>query len=537
MNQQKTLTLSDVISKMKSVSPDDIALITKAHDFAMDAHKDLKRFSGEPYFVHLIGTAYNLAELGMGPITVAAGFLHDSIEDVPVPAETIQREFGSEILFLVEGVTKLGKIRYKGSERHNESLRKLFIATSQDIRVLIIKLADRLHNIGTLQFVRPEKQVRIATETLQIYAPIAYRLGIRKLSRQLEDLSFPYVYPEEYRKVKDLLKEKKNETEKSLSKFQKNLHKELAKNDYRDVSIQYRIKGLFSLWWKLQKKGNDIEKIYDINAVRVIVPTVADCYQVLGLVHTVWRPLPGRIKDYIAFPKPNGYRSIHTTIFVGDGTIVEIQIKTKEMYEEGEYGIASHISYKEGGHSKSKTNFHWIQQLLSRIPITTKDQPQSSTVTPKWIKDLVEYQKHNLDNDSYQHNLQGDYLKERIFVFTPRGDVVDLPIDSTPIDFAYTIHSDIGNHTVGAKINGKYSTLSEKLKNGEIVEIESRKNGKPNIKWLDFVKTTIAQRHIRNYFELPARPSKKSKSPKKAKLKRKIIQIKTIIFIFLYFFM
>ncbi len=514
-NLKKEIVLKDIILALKEPTDSDIALITKAHDFAREVHKDQKRFSGEQYFVHLLATAYNLALLGMGANTISAGFLHDCIEDVNVQKETIEKEFGKEILFLIEGVTKLGKIRYKGSERHNESLRKLFIATSQDIRVLIIKLADRLHNMMTLEHVRPEKQLRIATETLQIYAPIAYRLGIRKLSRSLEDLSFPYVYPEEYTKTKQLLKEKSKATEHSLDKFQKSLHKTLAENNYSHIKMDFRTKGLYSLWLKLKRKDGDIEKIYDINALRVLVPTVSDCYQILGIIHGTWRPLPGRIKDYIAFPKPNGYRSIHTTIFTGDGTIVEIQIKTEEMYRESEYGIASHITYKEGKriNTKAKTSFAWVKYLLQKRSDDTNTDDKSAH-TPQWIKELVEYQEHNKNNDLYEEDLKGDFLKERIFVFTPKGDVVDLPIDSTPIDFAYNIHSDIGDKAVGAKVNGKYTTLSTKLHNGDIVEITTRSNEKPNLKWLDFTKTAIAQRHIRGYYNLPPRKHKKASDRK-----------------------
>jgi len=508
--QKKEINLNEILLAMKNATEEGISLVKKAHDFAKEVHKDQKRFSGEPYFNHLIATAYNLAQLGMGGTTIAAGFLHDCMEDVDVKAETIEREFGKEILFLVEGVTKLGKIRYKGAERYNESLRKLFIATSKDIRVLIIKLADRLHNISTLQYVRPEKQVRIATETLQIYAPIAYRLGIRKLSRLLEDLSFPFVYPEESKKIKHLLKEKRKETEHSLEKFQRSLHKALAENKYSNAKIDHRVKSLYSLWLKLNKKDGDIEKIYDITALRIIVPTISDCYQVLGIIHGVWRPLPGRIKDYIAFPKPNGYQSLHTTIFTGDGTIVEIQIKTDEMYKDSEYGIASHITYKEGKLNVHgiKNSFEWIKYLLPKK--TNGGEEKSSGRTPQWINELVEYQNHTSDNEDYAEDLKGDFLKERIFVFTPKGDVVDLPTDSTPIDFAYNIHSDIGDKAVGAKINGKYTTLSTKLKNGDIVEITTRSNEKPNLKWLDFTKTAIAQRHIRNYYNLPPRKKRKN---------------------------
>ena len=528
---KKPILLKDIISLMRNPTSDDIALVTKAHDFVKKAHADQVRFSGEPYFIHLIATAYNLAELGMGATTIAAGFLHDCIEDVGTTPEEIIKEFGEEICFLIEGVTKLGKIRYQGAERHNESLRKLFIATSQDLRVLIIKLADRLHNIQTLQYVRPDKQLRIATETLQIYAPIAYRLGIRKLSRGLEDTAFPYVYPKEYETTTKLLRQKKQETDESLFKFIKSLRKVLANHKYAHIHTDHRIKGVYSLYKKLERKEHDIEKVYDINAIRIVVPKTTDCYQVLGIIHSTWRPLPGRIKDYIAFPKPNGYQSLHTTIFTGDGGIIELQIKTPEMYQESEYGVTSHIAYKASKKEKGyRPNLGWIRHLLPKE--SNWHNGQTSNIEkpiPVWIKELIEYQKQKKDNNGYEEDLKADFFTERIFVFTPKGDVVDLPLDSTPVDFAYTIHSDIGNHTVGCKINGKYSALNSKLKNGDIVEVESKKTGKPNAKWLEFVKTTIASRHIKNYFDIPhkkpikSRPKTRaaSKTTKDTKEKRK----------------
>lgn len=470
------MDIKEITSLLSNPTEADLALIQKAYDFSGQAHSGQKRLSGEPYFDHCFATAKNLAELGMSATTISAGLLHDTLEDTTTTPEELEKNFGNEILFLVEGVTKLGKIKYHGATRHSESLRKLFLAMSQDIRVLIIKLCDRLHNMETLEFVPKEKQVRIARETLEIYAPLAYRLGIRKLQRSLEDIAFAYVYPKEYEEVTKLLKLKLYESEESLQKFQKSLKKELALNDITDFKTDYRVKGLYSLYKKLKRNEMDIEKIYDISAVRVMVKTVEECYKILGIVHQNWKPLPGRIKDYISTPKPNGYQSLHTTIFFGDGNIIEVQIRTKEMNKEAEYGIASHIFYKQ-----------------------IKDEGIKSS--PKWIKDLVEYQKKASDNE-FLENIKTDFFEERIFVFTPKGDVIDLPAGSSALDFAYTIHSDIGNHASGVKINGKFVALGTTLQSSDIVQIDIKKTAKPSYKWLEFCKTTIAKRHIRNFLEM-----------------------------------
>ena len=502
--------ISEIISLIDSPTSEDISLLKKAYEFAKEAHKNQKRNNGEPYFNHLFATAKNLANLKMGAVTISAGFLHDSIEDVGVTSETIEKEFGPEIRFLVEGVTKLGQLKYRGAPRHNESLRKLFIAMSQDIRVLIIKLADRLHNMQTLSFVPAEKQLRIAQETLEIYAPLAYRLGVKVLQRELEDLAFSYVYKKEFADTKKLLGTKRNQQEETLEKFRRSLKKELGKNQITNFRTDYRIKGLYSLYKKLQKKDMDIEKIYDISALRIIVPNIVDCYKVLGIVHSVWIPLPGRIKDYIALPKINGYRSIHTTVFTGDGGIVEVQIRTEEMHNEAEYGIASHLSYKQRTTLESSSPFKrmidpklaWIKNIL---PLTKKIDLSSKEIqkkinfedVPKWVKELFEYQKIN-ETDGFLDDIKNDFLEERIFIFTPKGDVLDLPTGSSVIDFAYAIHSDIGSHMSGAKINGKFVALGTLLQSGDRVEIETKPSAKPSRKWVDMAKTSLAKRHIRS---------------------------------------
>lgn len=498
--------VKEIISLIQDPTSEDIALVKKAYDFAKKSHEGYKRKNGDPYFNHLFATAKNIAELGMGSTTIAAGFLHDSIEDTNVTAEEIEKEFGTEILFLVDGVTKLGKIRYHGTERYNESLRKLFVAMSKDIRVLIIKLCDRLHNMQTLQYVPKEKQLRIAKETLEIYAPIAYRLGIKKLQRNLEDLAFAYVYPEEYENIKKILKNKKEQMEMHLDKFQKAFKKELAKNGITDFKMDYRVKGMYSLYKKLQKYKGDIEAIYDISAVRVTVKDIPLCYKILGIVHGLWRPLPERIKDYIASPKLNGYRSIHTTIFSGDGGIIEVQIRTEEMDKEAEFGIASHLSYKEGRKKQTiNPNLLWVKKILPGISKSSNaDGHKSSEATtgtdiPTWVKDLVEYQKEA--GDEFIDDIKTDFFEERIFVFTPIGDVIDLPKDSSVIDFAFAIHTDIGEHMAGAKVNGKFVAITSTLQNGDRVEIETKKTARPSAKWLEYCKTTMARRKIQQSLE------------------------------------
>lgn len=495
--------VTELLRKLPSGSKkEDEELIRKAYDFAFNAHKGQNRYSGEPYFIHSFETAKILADINMSAAVIAAGLLHDTIEDSDITPEQIKEEFGEEILFLVDGVTKLGKLRFQGLTRHAESLRKLFVAISKDIRVVIIKLADRLHNMQTLMHVPEHKRKRIAEETLEIYAPLAYRLGIRKLTKDLEDLAFIYVYPEEAKKTEALLKEREKDSSAYLEKVYKLLKKKLAENGFRHARTEFRTKGTYSLYKKLIRKDMDVERIHDLAAIRIIVPSVADCYQVLGIVHNTWRPLPGRVKDYIAFPKPNGYKSIHTDIFTGDGGIVEMQIRTEEMHREAEFGVASHLSYKQGFDKKTMNpNLLWLRQLLprsfSREKASTKDWTRD---VPGWVKELNEYQEEVYGSE-FLDNLKSDFMKHRIFVFTPKGEVVDLPIDSTPIDFAYSIHSDIGRHASSAKVNGKMAALSTPLHNADIVEIVTKKSAKPSRKWLEFVKTALAKKHIKMYLQ------------------------------------
>ena len=459
----------------------DEELIVKAYNFAQIAHEGQKRLSGDPYFIHVLETAKILAKLGMDVQTIAAGLLHDVLEDTPTPEEKIKKEFGDDILFLIKGVTKLGTLKYRGHERHIESLRKFFIAMANDLRVVIIKFADRLHNLRTLQFVREDKRERIAIESIEVYAPLANRLGMGKFKGELEDAAFPYAYPKEYAQVEEIIKEKKDLYQKNLIEVREELEKALKKNRIKFVKIDYRIKHKYSLYKKLLKYDFNMEKVHDIVALRVVVDTVEECYKILGLVHSIWNPLPGRIKDYIAVPKPNGYRSIHTTILTGLGGIAEIQIRTKEMHEEADYGIAAHFAYKEIGEKKVQDSKH-------------KDKF-------KWIEELKELKYSPEDPKKFIEHLKMDFFNDRIFIFTPQGDVIDMPEDSTPLDFAYAVHSDVGDHTSGAKINSKMSPIFSKLKNGDIVEIITKKDAKPSSKWLEYVKTTIAKKHIKSYLE------------------------------------
>lgn len=507
-----------IYTKLTSPNDADRELITRAYDFAKKAHEGHTRYSGEPYLVHLASVARMLAEIGMGARTVAAGLLHDSIEDTDVTPHALKDEFGDEIYFLVEGVTKLGSVRYYGSDRHNESLRKLFVATSQDIRVLIIKLIDRLHNMQTLIHVPKEKQTRIARETLEIYVPVAHRLGMGLIRKELEDLAFPYVYPKEYARVMEITKHLRKRGEEALEKYRKSLQKRLAEEGFRNFRTTSRVKGSYSLYQKLKRREWDMDQIYDYLALRVIVESVEECYHILGIVHDLWRPIPKRMKDYIASQKPNGYRSLHTTVLTPGREVLEVQIRTEAMNREAEFGIASHIVYKseqQGIKESNENTKSWFTSLIPSLfrPFTWKTGTQQKNADtkevvqiqdhkakiPQWIQEIAEAHLSNSEEKEFFEGLQNDFFSYRIFVFTPEGDVVDLPVGASPIDFAYAIHSDIGNHTAGAKVNNKLVGLDTELDNGDIVEIVKGTKNKPTQKWLEFTKTTLARRHIRAF--------------------------------------
>lgn len=495
---------------MSGASPLDIALVEKAYTFSEQAHKNHTRYSGEPYFVHPAAVAKILAAYGMDVTTIIAGLLHDAVEDACVSREDVEKEFGKEILFIVDGVTKLGTHKYRGAERHAESLRRLLVATASDIRVLIVKLADRFHNMQTLEHVPETKRRRIALETLEIYAPIADRLGMGKMKRDLEDLAFPFVDPDAYTHAAQVRKLKTKESELGLAKVQKEVQRELAKKSLTEFRTDVRMKGLWSLHQKLKRKNDDITQIHDIAALRIIVPKIEDCYIALGAVHSLYKPLPGEFKDYVAFPKPNGYQSLHTTVVTPDAGVVEIQIRTEDMHRRAQFGIASHMSYKQLGKEIEKLDkdaqksrfsalsFSWIRSLVpSLMKVSKPTGPTGPTNAPAWLTELADAHSIVAGSEEFVEGLKEDFFSHRVFVFTPRGDVVDLPSNSTPIDFAYAIHSNLGNHTQGAKVNGKLVSFDTRLHNGDVVEILRRDSAHPSPKWLDDAKTSLARKHIR----------------------------------------
>jgi guanosine-3',5'-bis(diphosphate) 3'-pyrophosphohydrolase len=497
--------LKEILDAMASKNAPDIALVSKAYEFSEKAHGEQKRYSGDPYFVHPAEVAFMLAETGMDADTITAGLLHDVVEDAGIKPEAIEELFGKDVLTLVEGVTKLGTLRYRGLERHTESLRKLFAATAKDIRVLIIKLTDRLHNARTLEHVpKIEKRTRIAQETLEIYAPIADRLGMSVMKTELEDAAFRFAYPKEYERVRELLKERKNENEKRLEKTEKDLKRELAEANIREFRTEARRKGIYSLFRKLERKQWDINQIYDILALRIIFPTVADCYSALGIIHAHWRSVPGKLKDYMATPKPNGYQSIHTTIYTGDGGALEIQLRTEAQHREALYGIASHLTYKEiqSGARSKRSGLEWIRQFFPRLGKSSGTESMSAPIAinksdvPQWLEQLAHHDGDEA-SEEYLDTLKSDFFSHRIFVFTPKGDTIDLPINATPIDFAYAVHSDLGNKMSGGRVNGKMVSMDTPLHNGDMVEIITKSSAKPSRKWHDIAKTNMAKRHIR----------------------------------------
>ena len=462
----------------------DLDMIQLAYEFAEEAHRGQQRKSGEPYIEHCLATAIGVARMGLDEPTIIAALLHDVPEDTNYTLVDIEKNFGSEVARLVTGITKLGVIKYRGMSRYAENLRKMFISMAEDIRIILIKFADRIHNLQTLDALPPEKRLRIARESLEIYAPIANRLGMGNMKGVLEDLAFPHVLPEEYLWMKKDIMPVINRRVEDVKQAIAVARKELQKEKVKVFEIHGRQKRLYSLYLKLLRPeyNRDPDKIYDLVAMRVLVPTVTDCYNVLGILHNLWRPLPGRIKDYISQPKPNGYQSLHTTVFGPNGKILEIQIRTKQMHEQAEYGIAAHWHYKEAG---------------GRQPLRGKGVELPKKL--QWVNDLVKWQRSIQDNQQYLHSLSIEVFRNRIFVFTPHGDVIDLPEDATPVDFAYHVHSWIGNHCAGARINNHMVSLDAKLKNGDVVEIITDKNRpNPSQDWLKFVKTSAARNKIRS---------------------------------------
>ena len=458
-------------------------MVDKAYNLAFEAHKEQKRDSGEPYIIHPIEVATILAELGMDTSTIVAGLLHDVIEDTEYTYDDIKNLFGEEVANLVSGVTKITKMEYKSKEEQQaDNFRKMLLAMADDIRVIIIKLADRLHNMRTLKYRKKEKQKKTAMETLDIYAPLAHRLGISKIKWELEDLSFRYLHEEEYYDLVKQVAEKRTEREIYIKKIIEDMYNKLEEAGI-DSDIDGRPKHFFSIYKKMVTKNKSIEQIFDLTAIRVLVNTVKDCYEVLGIVHTIYKPIPGRFKDYIAMPKPNMYQSLHTTVIGPQGKTFEIQIRTFEMHRTAEYGIAAHRKYKEGDNNGETKEKNFESKLV-------------------WLRDMLEFQKETADAQEFIEGFKIDLFTDEIFLFTPKGVVIDLPNGATPIDFAYRIHTDIGNKCVGAKVNGKIVPLDYKLKTGEIVEVLTSNNAKgPNMDWLNIAKSNQAKSKIRSWFK------------------------------------
>ena len=454
------------------------ALIKSAYDLAWDAHKNQKRESGEPYIQHPLNVALTLTKMNLDTETIVAALLHDVIEDTAYTLAEIENKFGKKIAFLVNGVTKLDKIKYSGVEGKAENLRKMFLAMAEDIRVVLIKLADRYDNMRTLQFLPKEKQQRIALETIEIYAPIAYRLGMGDLKGQLEDLSFEYLYQKEHTWLLSEVNERYEMQKSYINKLGPIINGILKKENIAPIEIHARTKHLYSLYKKLVRYNMNFEKIHDLVAARIIMKNIEDCYLALGIIHQSFKPMPGLIKDYIAMPKPNGYQSLHTSVFGPQGKITEIQIRTPQMHAKAENGIAAHWAYKERNY-------------------TGRDL-KGSKKELNWIEQLREWQKAVRGSDEFLQSLKIDFFKDRIFILTPKGDAIDLPEGASPVDFAYAIHSDIGHQCAGAKINGKITPLNTELQSGDTVEILIQKNKKPSEDWLSFVKTNLAKDRIRS---------------------------------------
>jgi len=487
-----TITYKDVFAAAPHPLPGESQkFIADAFRFADKAHLGQKRKSGEEYIIHSLNVAKILAEIGMDEKTIVAGLLHDVPEDTECTLEDIEARFGKEVAYMVDGITKLGKIKLRGSkeEYYLENLRKMFLAMAQDIRVVIIKLADRLHNMRTLEHLSPEKRERIARETLEIYAPIANRLGIGEIKGELEDICFKYLDPEHYQETKAIeetyIHEGKNYMERVVKLFKDVLRKEKV----HVMDISGRTKHLYRLYLKLKRHDMDITRIYDLIAIRIIVPEIADCYEALGIVHREYRPMVGRIKDYISLPKPNGYQSLHSTIFGPDGRIIEVQIRTQKMHDEAEYGIAAHWMYTE------KERATWKSLFFGHRSVTRKAHRELN-----WVTQLKEWQREiGRDDKEFMEGLKIEFFKNHIFAFTPQGDIIDLPEDATPIDFAYAIHTEIGNRTVAAKADGKIVPLDYHIKNAQVIEVLTvKEKKKPSRDWLNFVKTSTAKSRIRH---------------------------------------
>ena len=469
-----------IIEKIKQYDPSaNVELIKKAYYYAQRAHDGQKRISGEPYIIHPVEVALILTEIEMDTASICAALLHDVIEDTDMSYSAIVNEFGEEIALLVDGVTKLSRINFKSKEdAQAENLRKMFIAMAKDIRVILIKLADRLHNMRTLEYQSERKQKEIAQETLEIFAPLAHRLGVFKFKWELEDLAFCYLEPDIYYEIAKRLKQKRRDREEYVHELIQQIRNGLEQIDIK-ADIKGRPKNIYSIYKKMVKQGKDIDEIYDKIAIRVIVDDVRDCYGVLGIIHTMWKPLPGRFKDYIATPKPNLYQSLHTTLIGKGGEPFEVQIRTWEMHRTAEYGIAAHWRYKEGANPKDKK----FDEKLS------------------WLRQILEWQQEVKDTSEFMESLKIDLFDDTVFCFTPKGKVIELPKGACPVDFAYRVHTEVGHQCIGARVNGRIVPLDYPLSNGDIVEILTSKSSPgPSYDWLNFVKTSSAKSRIKQWF-------------------------------------
>lgn len=479
----RKMTIDDLIEKIKTYNPNvDEAEIRSAYELAKVNHQGQKRNSGEDYIIHPLHVAMILADMNMDSATIIAGLLHDTIEDTSVTYEDIEKKFGKEIAELVDGVTKLKKLNYKSkAEKQAENIRKMVLAMAKDIRVIIVKLADRLHNMRTLEYMTEAKKIEKATETLEIYAPIADRLGMSRVKWELEDLSLRYLDPDEYYKLVDMVNKRRKEREELINSIIDTLKVNLERVGIK-CEINGRPKNFYSIYKKMKVKGKVFDEIYDLSAVRILTNDIKDSYGALGVVHTLWKPIPGRFKDYIAMPKPNNYQSLHTTVIDNNGETFEVQIRTYQMHQTAEYGIAAHWKYKTG---------------------QTKTTSFDENLT--WLRQLMEWQKDLNDPNDFMDTLKVDFFADEVFVFSPKGDVINLPEGSTPIDFAYRIHTQVGNTCVGAKVNGRIVPLSYKLSSGNIVDIITNSNSGPSLDWLNIVKSNQAKKKISQYFKIKDR--------------------------------
>jgi GTP pyrophosphokinase len=468
----------ELLASVRANRPsDDLEIIRKAWQFCLEHHKGQLRASGEPYVLHPLEVAMVLGEMKLDSTAIAAGLLHDAVEDTPVTTEDITGKFGEQVAHIVEGVTKIDKIQFANREdRQAENVRKMLLAMVSDVRVVLIKLADRLHNMRTLEHLAPERQQSISRETLDIYAPLAHRLGMGKVRGELEDLAFRYVDPFTYDQVHEAVEARRTEGEQFLSGVEALLKEKLAENHIK-ARVQWRIKRLYSINQKILKSKISVDQVYDLLALRVITANVQDCYAVFGLIHSVWRPVPGRIKDFIAMPRPNLYQSLHTTVMGEGGHQFEVQIRTEEMHRIAEEGIAAHWKYKDSG-----------------SPISARDEQRLA-----WVRQLVEWQREMTDPNEFLSTLKIDLYPEEVYTFTPKGKVVVLPKDATPLDFAYSIHTEVGNTCVGAKVNGRIVPLRSRLRNGDIVEVVTQNGHTPSRDWLTFVKSSRARNKIKHW--------------------------------------